>query len=60
MIPSSFMFLDALPLTPNGKVDRKSLPEPGDSQAWVGDPHTSRRKPWRSGRLRPFGKKRSE
>src|SRR5207237_314248 len=32
MMPSAYMWLEALPLTPNGKVDRRALPEPGESQ----------------------------
>ncbi|HKG80666.1 MAG TPA: phosphopantetheine-binding protein, partial [Pyrinomonadaceae bacterium] len=31
MMPSAFVVLTELPLTPNGKVDRKALPEPGQS-----------------------------
>jgi amino acid adenylation domain-containing protein len=32
MVPSDFVFLDTLPLTPNGKLDRRSLPDPGNSR----------------------------
>ena len=31
MVPSVFRPLTALPLTPNGKIDRRALPQPGDS-----------------------------
>ena len=31
MIPSRYVWLPALPMTPNAKVDRKALPEPGQS-----------------------------
>jgi iturin family lipopeptide synthetase B len=31
MVPAVIIVLDTLPLTPNGKVDRKALPEPGQS-----------------------------
>ncbi|MCP4148248.1 MAG: amino acid adenylation domain-containing protein, partial [bacterium] len=31
MIPSTFIPLEELPLTPNGKIDRKALPEPGET-----------------------------
>ena len=32
MIPSSFTQLEKVPLTPNGKINRKFLPEPGESR----------------------------
>ncbi|WP_259675526.1 non-ribosomal peptide synthase/polyketide synthase [Burkholderia gladioli] len=31
MVPSALLKLDALPLTPNGKLDRKALPQPGET-----------------------------
>jgi amino acid adenylation domain-containing protein len=31
MVPAAFVAMEALPLTPNGKVDRRALPEPGES-----------------------------
>ena len=32
MIPSIYIELEALPVTPTGKIDRKALPEPGDTR----------------------------
>ena len=32
MIPSSYMWMDALPLNANKKVDRRALPDPGNSR----------------------------
>src|SRR6185295_15477995 len=32
MVPAAYVWLAELPLTPNGKVDRRALPQPGDSQ----------------------------
>ncbi len=32
MIPSIYVELEALPVTPTGKIDRKALPEPGDTR----------------------------
>ncbi|WP_051450882.1 non-ribosomal peptide synthetase [Actinospica robiniae] len=31
MLPTAFVTLPALPLTPNGKLDKRALPDPGDS-----------------------------
>ncbi|MCP4152142.1 MAG: amino acid adenylation domain-containing protein, partial [bacterium] len=31
MIPAYFISLEKLPLTPNGKIDKKALPEPGET-----------------------------
>jgi len=31
MVPAHFVRMDALPLTPNGKLDRKSLPNPNET-----------------------------
>jgi fengycin family lipopeptide synthetase D len=32
MIPSYFIFLENIPLTPNGKINRRALPDPGQSR----------------------------
>lgn len=36
MLPAGFMELESFPLTPNGKVDRRNLPEMGQSRPGLG------------------------
>jgi thioesterase domain-containing protein len=45
MVPSAIVVLDALPLTSHGKVDRRALPEPGDSAAQRTGQHVRPRDP---------------
>jgi amino acid adenylation domain-containing protein len=41
MIPSAFVLLRALPLTPNGKIDRRALPDPGQSRPELDTPYVA-------------------
>ena len=40
MIPSRFVMVDAIPLTPTGKVNRKALPEAGNTRPVLDNPYT--------------------
>ena len=45
MIPSRLMWLGALPLTAGGKVDRRALPDPGNSRPELDTPYVASQKP---------------